>query len=88
MVKKYSRNKPSSNKTKREFELINCRLERNDKRTYLIDNNPDNNMTEQAREQQENQSKSTNSKVLSNVDNNTLQRVIVMKKVAMYQWIK
>ena len=80
--------KPNNNKTKRELELINCRLEINDKRTNLIDNNSDNNVMEQAREQQESQSKLTNGKVLSNVENNTSQRVIEIKKVAMDQRIK
>ena len=84
---RYSRNKTNTTKTKRELELINCRLEINDKRTNLIDNNPDDNMMEQAREQQEYQRKPTNSKVLSNVENNSLQRVIDIKKVAMDQWI-
>ena len=37
-------------------------------------------MMEQAREQQEYQRKATNSKVLSNVENNSLQRVIDIKK--------
>ena len=37
-------------------------------------------MTEQVREQQEYQSTPTNSKVNSNVENNTLQRVIYIKK--------
>ena len=36
-------------------------------------------MMEQAREQQESQSKSKNSKVLSNVDNNMLHREIEIK---------
>ena len=79
VVKRYSKNKSNNNKTKREYDLLNCRLEINDKRTYLIDNNPDNNMMEQAREQQKNQSKSKNSKVLSNVDNNILHREIDIK---------
>ena len=79
MVKRYSINKSNNNTTKREFDLLNCRLEINDKKTYHIDNNPDNNTTEQTREQQESQSKSKNSKVLSNVDNNILHRDIDIK---------
>ena len=62
-----------------EFDLLNCRLDINDKRTYLIDNNPNKNMKEQAREQQESQSKSKNSKVLFKVDNNILHRKINIK---------
>ena len=85
VVKRYFRNKSYNNKTKREFDLLNRRLEINGKRTYLINNNPDNNMTEQAREQQERQSKPKNSNVLYNVDNNTLQRMIEIKIVAIDQ---
>ena len=60
-------NKSNNNKTKRKLDLLNRRLEMNDKRTYPIDNNPNNNKTKQAREQQERQSKSKNSKILYNV---------------------
>ena len=83
-----SKNINNRKSNRRELELINCRLEIIDKRTDLFDNDPDNNMTEQVREQQEYQSKTTNSKVISKEENNTLQRVNdKKKKVAMVQWI-
>ena len=39
VVKKYSRNKLNNHKTKRELDLLNCRLETNDRRTNLTKNN-------------------------------------------------
>ena len=71
-----SRTKLNNNKTEHEFEIINRRIDPKNKRTYTSSNYLDYNMMELEIEQHTSKRKSKNSKVVSNVDNDTTEQEI------------
>ena len=71
-----SRHKLTNNKMEQDFKILNCRIDSKGKRIYISSNHSNNNMSEHKIEQQKIKIKENNSIVISNVDNNIIEREI------------
>ena len=71
-----SKHKLTNNKLEKEFEILHRRTDSKDKIIYISSNHSNNLMLENEIEKQNSKSEPMNSKVISNVDNNTIEREI------------